>query len=33
MGFIDGEQVIPLARRFGKSEYGRYLEGLPEHGL
>ena len=33
MGYIDRERVLALARRFGKSEYGRYLEGLPEHGL
>ena len=33
MGYIDRARVLALARRFGKSEYGRYLEGLPEHGL
>jgi glucose-1-phosphate thymidylyltransferase len=31
MGYIDREELAALARHLGKSEYGRYLEGLPEH--
>ena len=28
MGYIDGERVLAAARRFGKNEYGRYLQRL-----
>jgi glucose-1-phosphate thymidylyltransferase len=31
MGYIDRERLLALARHLGKSEYGRYLEKLPEH--
>jgi glucose-1-phosphate thymidylyltransferase len=30
MGYIDRERLRDLARRLGKGEYARYLEGLPE---
>jgi glucose-1-phosphate thymidylyltransferase len=30
MGFIDRARLLAEAERFGKSEYGRYLAGLPE---
>jgi glucose-1-phosphate thymidylyltransferase len=30
MGYIDREHLRDLARRLGKGEYARYLEGLPE---
>jgi glucose-1-phosphate thymidylyltransferase len=30
MGFIDGERLAAAARRFAKSDYGRYLESLLE---
>jgi glucose-1-phosphate thymidylyltransferase len=33
MGYIDRERLASLARHLGKSEYGRYLERLPEHDL
>jgi glucose-1-phosphate thymidylyltransferase len=33
MGYIDRERLLALARHLGKSEYGRYLERLPEHDL
>ena len=28
MGYIDGEKLLAAARRFGKNEYGRYLQSL-----
>jgi len=28
MGYIDGEKLLAAARRFGKNDYGRYLETL-----
>jgi glucose-1-phosphate thymidylyltransferase len=28
MGYIDAEKLLAAARRFGKNEYGRYLETL-----
>ena len=31
MGYIEREQLLSLARRFGKSDYGRYLEMLADH--
>jgi glucose-1-phosphate thymidylyltransferase len=31
MGYIDRERLLNLARNLGKSEYGRYLERLPEY--
>jgi glucose-1-phosphate thymidylyltransferase len=31
MGYIDRERLLALALDLAKSEYGRYLEGLPEH--
>jgi glucose-1-phosphate thymidylyltransferase len=31
MGYIDRDRLLALAWRLGKSEYGRYLEALPEH--
>jgi glucose-1-phosphate thymidylyltransferase len=33
MGYIDRERLLALARQLGKSEYGRYLERLPEPDL
>jgi glucose-1-phosphate thymidylyltransferase len=30
MGYIDRDRLLAEARRFGKSEYGRYLANLPE---
>jgi glucose-1-phosphate thymidylyltransferase len=33
MGYIDREDLLTLAGHLGKSEYGRYLERLPEHDL
>ena len=30
MGYIDRDQLLAEARRFGKNEYGRYLANLPE---
>jgi glucose-1-phosphate thymidylyltransferase len=33
MGYIDRERLFALARHLGKSEYGRYLERLPEYNL
>jgi glucose-1-phosphate thymidylyltransferase len=30
MGYIDRARLLAEAERFGKSEYGRYLAGLPE---
>ena len=33
MGYIDRERLLALARQLGKSEYGRYLERLPETDL
>jgi glucose-1-phosphate thymidylyltransferase len=30
MGYIDRDQLLAEARRFGKSDYGRYLANLPE---
>jgi glucose-1-phosphate thymidylyltransferase len=33
MGYIDRERLLALARHLGKSEYGRYLERLPEQDL
>jgi len=30
MGYIDNEQLLKLARELQKSDYGRYLESLPE---
>jgi hypothetical protein len=30
MGYIDRVRLIALARQLGKSEYGRYLQSLPE---
>src|SRR6266481_6118343 len=33
MGYIDRESLLTLARHLGKSEYGRYLERLPEPDL
>ena len=30
MGYIDAERVLAAARRFGKNEYGRYLQRLLE---
>ena len=30
MGYIDRERLLTLARHLEKSEYGRYLERLPE---
>jgi glucose-1-phosphate thymidylyltransferase len=30
MGYIDRERLLDAARRFGNSEYGRYLAGLVE---
>src|SRR5215212_11779321 len=30
MGYIDRDRLLAEARRFGKSEYGRYLADLPE---
>jgi glucose-1-phosphate thymidylyltransferase len=30
MGYIDRENLVSLARHFGKSEYGRYIEALLE---
>jgi glucose-1-phosphate thymidylyltransferase len=30
MGYIDRERLLTLARQLDKSEYGRYLERLPE---
>jgi glucose-1-phosphate thymidylyltransferase len=33
MGYIDRERLLRLARSLGKSEYGRYLERLPEPEL
>jgi glucose-1-phosphate thymidylyltransferase len=32
-GYIDREELLALAAYLGKSEYGRYLERLPEHDL
>jgi len=28
MGYIDGDRLLAAARRFGKNDYGRYLESL-----
>jgi glucose-1-phosphate thymidylyltransferase len=33
LGYIDRERLLALARHLDKSEYGRYLERLPEHDL
>ena len=33
MGYIDRDRLLALARHLGKSEYGRYLERLPEQDL
>jgi glucose-1-phosphate thymidylyltransferase len=33
LGYIDRERLLALARHLGNSEYGRYLERLPEHDL
>jgi glucose-1-phosphate thymidylyltransferase len=33
MGYIDRDRLLALARHLGKSDYGRYLERLPEHDL
>jgi glucose-1-phosphate thymidylyltransferase len=33
MGYIDRDRLLALARHLDKSEYGRYLERLPEHDL
>jgi glucose-1-phosphate thymidylyltransferase len=33
MGYIDRERLMVLARNLGGSDYGRYLERLPEPGL
>ena len=33
MGYIDREGLLTLAQHLGKSEYGRYLERLPEPDL
>jgi glucose-1-phosphate thymidylyltransferase len=33
LGYIDRESLLALARHLDKSEYGRYLERLPEHDL
>jgi len=33
MGYIDRECLLALARHLDKSEYGRYLERLPEHDV
>ena len=33
MGYIDRDGLLILARQLGKSEYGRYLERLPEPDL
>jgi glucose-1-phosphate thymidylyltransferase len=33
MGYIDRERLLVLARHLGKSEYGRYLEGLLDDAL
>jgi glucose-1-phosphate thymidylyltransferase len=30
MGYIDRDRLMEAARRFGRSEYGRYLAALPE---
>ncbi len=30
MGYIERERLLSLARRFGKSDYGRYLEMLAD---
>jgi glucose-1-phosphate thymidylyltransferase len=30
MGYIDRDQLLAEARRFGKNDYGRYLANLPE---
>jgi glucose-1-phosphate thymidylyltransferase len=29
MGLIDNDRLLALARRLGKGDYARYLEGLP----
>ena len=33
LGYINRERLLALARHLDKSEYGRYLERLPEHDL
>jgi glucose-1-phosphate thymidylyltransferase len=33
LGYIDRERLLALARHLDNSEYGRYLERLPEHDL
>jgi hypothetical protein len=30
MGYIDRDQLLAEARRFGNNDYGRYLANLPE---